>query len=368
MLAVMDGDDQEPAGDQQSKSGVMEGGGYYTAHSAPQEAYGELGFRWLEEAAREVPAPEGNIPLLIADLGTAGGGNSLEPMRRAIAAYRARDPARQVQVVHTDIPSNDFSAMFKLVEGSDRSYLRLPGTYAYATGRSFYERLFPDGVLFLGWSSIAVHWLSRVPEPIPDQIYCTLATGPAREALAARAKADWEAFLDDRAAELRPGGRLIVIGGVRRDDGASGADGLMVMAYDALKALVAAGTLTADELRRMTIPTWDRTESEFAAPLVSGPIASKLELRRHARGALPDAFFAAYQKTGDVDAYRDAVVGFFRAAFEPSLWSSLDPDREASNVAAIADAFRGSLGKRIVADPAAASCTWHVMILDIARR
>ena len=27
------------------------GGGYVTAHSAPQEAYGELGFRWLEEAA-----------------------------------------------------------------------------------------------------------------------------------------------------------------------------------------------------------------------------------------------------------------------------------------------------------------------------
>jgi hypothetical protein len=34
-------------------SGRMEGGGYYTAHSEAQEAYGELGFEWLEQAAAD---------------------------------------------------------------------------------------------------------------------------------------------------------------------------------------------------------------------------------------------------------------------------------------------------------------------------
>jgi hypothetical protein len=67
-------------------------------------------------------------------------------------------------------------------------------------------------------------------------------------------------------------------------------------------------------------------------------------------------------------AYRDAVTGFFRAAFEPSLWSALDPGRNAPDVAAVADAFRREFGQQIAADPAAASCTWHVVILDIARR
>jgi hypothetical protein len=360
--------DLEPSGERQSTSGVMEGGGYYAAHSSPQEAYGEFGFRWLEEAAGEIPLPEADRPLLVADLGAAGGGNSLEPMRRAIAAYRARDPARQVEVVHTDIPSNDFSALFKLVEGSERSYLRLPGVYSYAAGRSFYERLFPDGALFLGWSSIAVHWLSQVPEPIPDQIYPGFAAGSVREALVARSRSDWEAFLAHRAAELRPGGRLIVLGGSRRDDDVSGAEGLMTMVYESLTSLVADGSLKAEELRRMTIPTWNRTAGEFAAPFAGGPLAESLELRRRTAKVLPDAFFAAFEKTGDAAAYRDAVVGFFHAAFEPSLWSALDPGRDASNMAAIVGAFRRGLGERVAADPAAASCTWHVEILDIARR
>lgn len=352
----------------QPKSGMMEGGGYYTEHSAPQEAYGELAFRWLEEAAVEVPLPEGSAPLLLADMGAAGGGNSLEPMRRAITAYRARDPARQIQVVHTDIPSNDFSALLQFVESSELSYRRLSGTYAYVAGRSFYERLFPDRVLSLGWSSIAVHWLSRIPEPIPNQVYSSFATGAVREAFAAQAKTDWEAFLHHRAQELRQGGRLIVIGGARRDDDISDAEGLMSMAYDALNALVDAGDLNPEEVRRMTIPTWNRTASEFAEPFMKGAIAGQLELRRLEARALPDEFLVALQRGGNLETYRDSVVGFFRAAFETSLWSSLDPGRDPASVAAIAGTFRQRLGERILANPAEAACLWHVVILDIARR
>jgi hypothetical protein len=34
--------------------GRMEGHGYYTSHSEAQQAYGELGIEWLEQAAAEV--------------------------------------------------------------------------------------------------------------------------------------------------------------------------------------------------------------------------------------------------------------------------------------------------------------------------
>jgi S-adenosylmethionine-dependent carboxyl methyltransferase len=151
----------------------MEGGGHYTEHSEAQEAYGELGFEWLEQAAAEVDPPAAPLPFVIADMGAAGGGNSLEPMARALAARRGDCPAL---VVHTDIPTNDFSALFQLVSDSPKTYLE-DGVFPLAEGRSFYERLFPDGFLSLGWSSIAVHWLSAVPEPIPDHIYCSFATG-----------------------------------------------------------------------------------------------------------------------------------------------------------------------------------------------
>jgi hypothetical protein len=343
--------------------GAMERGTYYTEHSAPQAAYGALGIEWLEEAARAVDAPADGAPLVLADLGAAGGGDSLQPMRRAIAAHREQHPGEAALVVHTDIPTNDFTALFTLVESSSDSYLRDPGTFAMAAGRSFYERLFPDRYLSLGWCSIAVHWLSRVPEPIPDHIYSSSATGAVRDALREQSARDWEAFLAHRGAELRPTGGLIVIGGAALEDGSSGAEGLMAMADGVLRELVDAGELRDDERRRMTIPTWNRTTEEFLAPFGSGAAAG-LVLRRHAFRTLEDPYLAAFHDDGDLVRYSTAVAAFFHAAFEPSLWAALDPDRDRD---AVARRFDRELRAAIAADPERAACGWHVLVMDIAR-
>ena len=180
-----------------------------------------MGFEWLEQAARRGRAAAGAAAVRAGDLGAAGGGNSLEPVARALAA---RGQGEAALVVHTDIPSNDFTALFELLAGSPRTYLGEPGVFALAEGRSFYEPLFPEGFLSLGWSSIAVHWLSGVPTPIPDHIFSTFASGSVREALRERSASDWRAFLTHRARELRASGRLVVLGGAARDDGMSDAE------------------------------------------------------------------------------------------------------------------------------------------------
>jgi hypothetical protein len=265
--------------------------------------------------------------------------------------------------VHTDIPTNDFTALFTLVERSPESYLHDPGVFALAAGRSFYEPLFPDAYLSLARCSIAVHWLSRVPEPIPGHIYSAFASGPAREALREQSARDWEAFLSHRAAELRPSGGLIVIGGAARDDGSSGAEGLRDMAYGVLEGLVEAGELRADELRRMTIPTWNRTTADFLAPLGAGDLV----LRRHAFRTLEDPYLAAYHQDGDLSRYAAAIASFFHAAFGPSVWSGLDADRDAGFRERIAARFDGELRAAVAADPERAACGWHVLVMDIAR-
>ena len=342
----------------------MEGHGYYTSHSQAQQAYGELGFEWLEQAAAEVEPPL-HLPYAIADFGAAGGGSSLEPMRRALAARRGGGEAL---VVHTDIPSDDFSALFELVDTSPQSYLaNQPGVFALAAGRSFYERLLPEGMLSLGWSSIAVHWLSAVPAAIEDQIYCSFAAGAARDALRERSAQDWLAFLRHRAHELRPSGRLVVIGGAAEDDGKSGAEGLMEAANASLRELVVAGQLGAAEYRRMTIPPWNRTLAEFAAPFEAGEFDGSLELRRSTLRWLPDTYYEAYERDGNLDRYVESVADFFRAAFEESLLASLDPRRDDAGREVLATAFRAGLRERIAADPQAAACRWHVAVLDIAR-
>ncbi len=349
--------------DRGPRAGRMEGHGFYTEHSEQQGDYGELGYEWLEEAAAAVPAPPAPLPFLIADMGAAGGGNSLEPVRRALAARPAVEPAL---VVHTDIPSNDFSALFELVGSDPRSYVD-ERAFALAEGRSFYERLLPDGILSLGWSSIAVHWLSRVPRPVPDHIYCSFASGEARAALREQSAADWRAFLSNRSAELRAGGRLVVVGGAATDDGSSGAEGLMGIVNESLRELLADGALTAQEYERMTIPTWNRTLAEFEEPLTDGELEGVMRLHRSALRALEDHYLAKFRSDGDLEAYVSSVTGFFRAAFEESLLAGLEPDRGRGPVAEVATRLWAGVGERIAADPERAACRWRVAVLEIER-
>ena len=154
-------------------SGVMARGGFYNAHSQPQHSAAEFGLVLLEQAAAEVPLPAAGLPLVIADYGAAQGRNSLGPMRAAIAAIRARAGGTlPISVVRTDIPGNDFSALFTLLATSPQSYLAgAPDVCAYAAGRSFYQRLFAPAQVGLGWSAIAVHWLSAAPATVPGHIW-----------------------------------------------------------------------------------------------------------------------------------------------------------------------------------------------------
>jgi len=343
----------------------MEGGGYYTAHSQAQQAFGALALDRFETAAAEVAPTQAGAPFVIADFGAAGGGSSLEPMRRALAARAGDGPAL---VVHTDIPSNDFSALFELVQSSPQSYAGMPDVFAYAAGRSFYQSLFPASFLSLGWSSIAVHWLSEVGAPIGDHIYSSFARGDVRAALQGQSAQDWRDFLGHRARELRATGRLIVLGGASTDDGVSGAEGLMDAANDSLRALVAEGMLAESEYRRMTIPTWNRTVAEFTAPFTSGELGGRLELLLAELHSLPDPYLTTFERDGDLDGYVSSVVGSFRAAFEQSLWAALDSDRDSASRAAIQSAFTGELTARVVADPRGCAAAWHVVLMDIVAR
>src|SRR4029453_17482115 len=123
---------------------------------------------------------------------------------------------------------------------------------------SFYERIFPDASVSLAWTAIAVHWLSRVPRPIPDHIYSESATGGARAAFEEQSAADWDAFLTARAAELHSGGQMVVVGGAAADDGSSGAGHLMNALNQTVQAEVASGEVREDEYLAMNVPTWNR--------------------------------------------------------------------------------------------------------------
>ena len=148
---------------------VMLGKGYYSRHSQPQRAAARAADARLVAAAAAIPLPAPPAPLLIGDLGCAGGANEMAPVAAAIDTLRARDGAVPVEVAHTDLPENDFAPLFALLAGPDGYPARRTGIYPYVVGRTLYGPLFPDRRLHLGWSAITLHWLSD----------CLLYTSPS---------------------------------------------------------------------------------------------------------------------------------------------------------------------------------------------
>jgi hypothetical protein len=347
---------------------VMAGGGYYGAHSEVQHVAAAPGFPLLERAARQVPIPD-RAPLVIGDFGCAGGRNELEPIRIAIAALRERAAAAPIVVVHTDLPSNDFAALFQAIEQSAGSYLAgQQDVYAYAAGRSLYGPVLPDAGLSLGWTAITVHWLSTMPCVVPDQVYANLTEGRARAALKAQSRRDWESFLWQRARELRPGGQVVVVGGASRADRRSGAEGLFAMANEELQAMVANRRLRRREYQNIFYPTWNRTLQEFLAPFRDDSLAGALTVEEYVEHTTSDAStYPQYERHGDAAAFAAAYVPFVRAVTAPAFFRWLEPDRSNAERATIEDAFYDGLQRRIAADPAKATCHWHTVSLRLRK-
>ncbi|MBX9361089.1 class I SAM-dependent methyltransferase [Streptomyces sp. WAC04114] len=325
---------------------------------------------YLHRALEQVPLPQDASPFRAADLGAAAGTNSMEPLRAVVDDVRARAGYElPVTVVHTDIAGNDFNALFSTIHGSPDSYAHRPGVHAYAASGSFYGPLFPPAELHLVWSAIAVQWLSRLPVVAQDHIYPSRADSDMRRALREQSRSDWEVFLTHRAAELRPGGRMVILGGAAADDGSSGAEGLMDTANAVLVELVEQGLLDADEHARMMIPTWNRTLEEFLAPLRAEPLERDLSVEEHSLVALPDILLEEYQATRDAEHFGNRVAGFFEAAFGPSLFSALIPgSRSSEAVDEVMTEFRTRLAARAAADPGAVETHWHLALLRIVRR
>jgi SAM dependent carboxyl methyltransferase len=144
---------------------AMEGDGYYNRHSAMRAAGIARVLPVWEKVSGSVPV--GDETLVIADYGSSQGRNSMTPMRVAIAALRAKaGPDRGVEVIHTDLPPNDFASLFKAMAEEPESYLKdATGIFPSAVGRSYFESVIAPGTVHLGGNS----WTLQMAEPKPGR-------------------------------------------------------------------------------------------------------------------------------------------------------------------------------------------------------
>jgi hypothetical protein len=337
---------------------VMSGHGFYNRHSVLQAAAAELGLAALREAAAVVPIPTPPQPLIVADYGCSQGQNSLVPMGAAVAGLRQRTDLA-VTVVHTDLPGNDFSAVFEVVAHDPASYLTDGNAYALAAGRSFYDEVVPPGSVALGWSSITTHWLSAAPMPVPGHFTAQASDDPAiRAAFADQAARDWAGFLDARAAELAVGGRVVMVEPCAHPDGTIGSESVMGLMDQVLGELVADGRVTPEAAAAATNPMWMRTPDEYGRPVDAHPDLELVDLQvaEGVRSPIQEQFDA----DGDAAAYADAMIGSMRAWSEAMIAEGIDDP-------ATLDAFYCRCRELGIENPERLHLRTFHILLDVAR-
>ncbi|BCI54018.1 hypothetical protein NIIDNTM18_32960 [Mycolicibacterium litorale] len=328
--------------------------GYYSAGSRLQAAGLRPAIALFEQAATVVPLPKAPQPIAIADYGAATAHNSLLPIGAAIAVLRTRTAREHsVLVAHTDVPENDFTAMFRTLTDDPDSYLRKDAAaFASAVGRSFYSQILPSNSITLGWSSYAVQWLSWVPTPVPDHLQVAYtADESVRTAYARQAAHDWHEFIAFRGRELCPGGRLVVMTMGIGEDGEYGYRPLLAAMIDALAELVGAGLLREDELRRMTIPTVGRRAVDFMAPFAPSGRFERLEIEHLDVFDGEDRFFDQYRIDKDATAFGRNWAQFARASVFPTMVGALDGGRDDPRAAQFVDRLDKGIATRMAADP-----------------
>jgi hypothetical protein len=304
----------------------MEAGGAYNRSSGVQAAGLLPAVEEFERAAKDVELPQPPQPIVIADYGASAGHNSLLPIGAAIAILRKRaEPGRAIFVVHTDVAENDYTTLFQTLSDDPHSYLRDdPATFSAAVGRSFYQQILPSNSVTLGWSSWAVQWLSHVPAPIPDQVQVAYSRDEAaRAAYARRAADDWIAFLTARSRELVPGGHLVVLT-MALNEGDFGYRPLLEGIAEELADLAHEGLVSAEEVRRMALPTAARSEADLTAPFVPKNRFAGLTVEDLTVFDADDQIWVKFRKDGDAEGFAANWTAFARTSVFPTLATALE--------------------------------------------
>jgi len=323
----------------------------------------------LERFADEVPLPQPHHPIVIADYGAGDGHNSLLPLTAVIGRLRARTrPEHAVLVAHTDLATNDFTALFQTLADDPDSYLKYDSaTFPSAIGRSFYQQIMPSASVTVGWSAWAVQWLRRVPVPVPDHIHVAYsAADTVRSAYARQAAEDWHEFIAFRGRELRPNGRLVVLTMGVDEDGNTGLRQVIQALAAELDAMCADGVLTEDELAGISLPMVSRSAKDFVAPFAPKGRFEGLSVEHLEVFDAEDRYWAQYRVDRDAEAFGARWAAFARASVFPLLAGGLDCADNGSRRAVFADRLERGLARRLAADPQQAQIPMALVVLHKA--
>ena len=316
----------------------MVGHGFYNRHSETQMAAIDYVLPWLDEACASLPLTKCPATINLADFGCSEGRNSIAVTQHSVATLRKRTSG-PIQTLHSDLPTNDYAALFAMLRPDGHSVFEDPGeseeprVFSAVVGGSMFDQLLPPRSVHLATTFNSIGFLSR--RPLDRLEGYILPNGPSarrgvglvsdqdREIFARQARTDMESFLRARAAELVPGGKLLVqvfgAGEVLRT-----CDGIYDALNDAVLEVVDSGLIERADYERYYQPVYFRTLEELTAAVAGSdaPLARLFRLDHAETYEVPPPFVEAYKRSGYVEPLARDYTDFFRAFTEPVVRAS----------------------------------------------
>ncbi|MHC8597248.1 class I SAM-dependent methyltransferase [Arenicellales bacterium IMCC55707] len=345
---------------------AMKGGGYYSQRTRGAKDVIDNAVKMLLDAAQVVPEPSKGQPIRLADFGAADGGTSAAAWRKCIEHLRDRFTQAQIQVTYTDLPSNDFSSLFKNLlgfgsSGANTFLTDIENVFVNACGIGFHEQLLPDETLDIGFSATAMHYISEKPCTIDDHVHMVGASGDALAAFAQQAKHNWEDLLLARARELRPGGRLVILNfGIDEQGrylGNTGGINMFNTFAELWSNMRNEGIISSDEFQNTAFPQYYRTVEEFCAPLKdqsSAVYQAGLRLVSAKTGVLGCPYRRAFDEAKGSMSNREFAVSYIptlRSWSEAVFINGLSGERPQEEKDQIVDQFYQRYEDRVADNP-----------------
>lgn len=340
----------------------MKKGGYYSQHTqGATHVIDRAGVNILDRLSKMNVSKE-NRPFSIVDYGAADGGTSLGLMSKIVQSLRARTEKRDITVTYTDLPHNDFSALFRLVHNrsnNSESYLpQYKNVYVLGSGTSFYHQVVPDSTVDIGFSATAMHWLSGLPGPISNHVHAVGAVGAERQTYLDYAVKDWETILLHRAREMVAGGVLVMANFCIDEKGRHLGNTEGRNMFDTFNRLwlelQRCGVIDLAEYEATAFPQFYKTIEQYCAPFKNPDSAvcrAGLRLLDAYTGITKCPYRAEFNRVGDVNAFADAYVPTLRSWSETVFRGSLSSERNDRESAEIVDRFYKNYQSLVRSEP-----------------
>ena len=339
----------------------MSGGGLYSLATCGAKDVIDIATPRVLAAIDDMDIVDNCNRFVMADIGCADGGTSLDMVRRVIAQVRQRAPAVKMTVIYADQTANDFNALINIVHGRTRFeswFEQFDNVYPLVSGSSFYLQTVPDGTLDLVFSATAMHWLSKKPCNISNHVHMVGASGKQYEIFARQAKQDWQTILMCRAHELKCGGKMVLVNFCRDQQGRylGNTDGVNM--FDTLNEIwgefLGDGRITQAEYQNMTLPQYYHTLAEFAEPLTNPDnpcYRAGLRLNTIETGIIACPFAQQFKVDNEATTFDNGLIGTIRSWNQSVFLAALNQNRPQAQRSQLIEDYYKCYHQRVLDHP-----------------